>query len=197
MFTGIIEEIAEVVYLKKDEGNLHLSLKSRIANELKVDQSIAHNGVCLTVIDIHIDSSTYTVTAVRETLQKSSLGLLDLGSKVNLERSLRMGGRIDGHMVQGHVDQTAKCINRVKDQGSYIYTFEYKESDNITVEKGSICVNGVSLTVVNSKSNIFSVAVIPYTYKNTNLHTVQIGTVVNLEFDILGKYISKMITKNL
>ncbi len=196
MFTGIIEEIAEVVNLKKDEGNLHLSLKSKIANELKVDQSIAHNGVCLTVIDINIDSSSYTVTAVRETLQKSNLGLLELGSKVNLERSLKMGGRIDGHMVQGHVDQTAKCINKVKDQGSHIYTFEYKETDNITVEKGSICVNGVSLTVVNSKSNIFSVAIIPYTYKNTNLHTVKIGTEVNLEFDILGKYISKIITKN-
>ena len=197
MFTGIIEEIAEVVSLKKDEGNLHLSLRSRITNELKIDQSIAHNGVCLTVIDIDPDSSLYTVTAIHETLQKSNLGLLELGSKVNLERSVKMGGRIDGHMVQGHVDQTAICTEVAEDEGSYIYTFQHKETENITVEKGSVCVNGVSLTVVNSKANSFSVAIIPYTYKNTNLHTVKIGTEVNVEFDILGKYISKMFIKDL
>ena len=195
MFTGIIEEIAEIVSFKEEGGNLHFALKSRITNELKIDQSIAHNGVCLTVVDI--DEEVYTVTAINETLQKSNLGSLKLGSKVNLERSVQVGARLDGHMVQGHVDQTAICIKAKEDQGSYIYTFQYKDSDNITVEKGSICVNGVSLTVIDSKDNVFSVAIIPYTFEHTNLHTVKVGTIVNLEFDILGKYISKMRIKNL
>jgi len=195
MFTGIIEEIAEVVSLKKEDGNIHISFKSRITNELKIDQSISHNGVCLTVIDI--DNDVYTVTAVNETLQKSNFGDLDVGSKVNLERCIQLGGRFDGHIVQGHVDQTAICTEVKDANGSYILTFQHKESDNMTVEKGSICVNGVSLTVINSKATSFSVAIIPYTFNYTNLYTVNVGTVVNLEFDILGKYISKMFIKNL
>ena len=195
MFTGIIEEIAEVVALKKEGSSVHFSLKSTITNELKIDQSIAHNGVCLTVVDI--DADVYTVTAINETLQKSNLGLLEVGSKVNLERGIQMGARLDGHMVQGHVDQIAICIEVKEDNGSHICIFKHKDSDNITVEKGSVCVNGVSLTVVNSKDNSFSVAIIPYTFEHTNLHAIKAGTVVNVEFDILGKYISKMFIKNL
>ena len=195
MFTGIIEEIAEVVSLKKEGGNIHFSLTSRITHELKIDQSIAHNGVCLTVVNI--DSDVYTVTAINETLLKSNLGDLKIGSKVNLERSIQIGARLDGHMVQGHVDQIATCIEIKEDNGSHILSFEYKNSENITVEKGSISVNGVSLTVVKSEDNLFSVAVIPYTFNHTNFHTIQVGTAVNLEFDILGKYISKMFIKNL
>lgn len=195
MFTGIIEEIAEVVSLKKEGRNIHFSLTSKITHELKIDQSISHNGVCLTVVNI--DSDVYTVTAINETLLKSNLGDLKIGSKVNLERSIQMGARFDGHMVQGHVDQIATCIEIKEDNGSHIFSFEYENSENITVEKGSISVNGVSLTVIKSKDNSFSVAVIPYTYDHTNLHTIQVGTLVNLEFDILGKYISKMFIKNL
>ena len=195
MFTGIIEGIAEVIALKKDGGNIHFSLNSVITNELKIDQSLAHNGVCLTVVDI--DEEGYTVTAINETLQKSNLGLLEMGSKVNIERSIKMGSRLDGHMVQGHVDQTAICTEVKEEGGSHTITFEYDKSNNITVEKGSICVNGVSLTVVNSQDNSFSVAIIPYTYENTNLHAIKFGAVVNLEFDILGKYISKMFIKDL
>ena len=195
MFTGIIEELAEVVSIKKEGSNVHFSLKSNITNELKIDQSLAHNGVCLTVVDI--DTDVYTVTAINETLQKSNLGFLEVGSRVNLERSIKIGERIDGHMVQGHVDQTAICTEVKKDNGSHICVFKHKASDNITVEKGSVCVNGVSLTVVNSKDNLFSVAIIPYTFKHTNLHTIKAGTVVNVEFDILGKYISKMFIKDL
>tara|TARA_B100001250_G_scaffold409449_1_gene433820 strand:+ start:731 stop:1324 length:594 start_codon:yes stop_codon:yes gene_type:complete len=197
MFTGIIEEIAEVVALKKEGGNMSFLLKSVVTNELKIDQSLAHNGVCLTVVDIDIKACVYTVTAVNETIQKSNFGFLEVGSKVNLERSIKAGARFDGHMVQGHVDQTAICTELREDNGSHVCTFEYKDSHNITVEKGSICVNGVSLTVVNSKDTSFSVAIIPYTYEYTNLHTIKEGTVVNIEFDILGKYISKMFIKNL
>ena len=195
MFTGIIEEVAEVVALKKQASNIHFSLKSLMTHELKIDQSIAHNGVCLTVVAI--DANVYTVTAINETLQKSNLGFLEVGSKVNLERSIQMGARLDGHMVQGHVDQTAICKQVKEDKGSHILTFEHKDSDNITVEKGSVCINGVSLTVVNSKDTSFSVAIIPYTFKHTNLHAIKVGTLVNVEYDILGKYISKMFIKNL
>ena len=195
MFTGIIEQLAEVVTLKKEGGNLHISLKSTITSELKIDQSVAHNGVCLTVVGI--DGDNYTITAIKETLEKSNLGLLEVGSKVNLERCLQMGGRLDGHMVQGHVDQRAKCTEIKEENGSHLFIFEHKQSDNITVEKGSVCVNGVSLTVVNSKDTSFSVAIIPYTFEHTNFHNFKVGTVVNIEFDILGKYIAKMFIKDL
>ena len=195
MFTGIIEQLAEVVALKKEGGNLHISLKSTITSELKIDQSVAHNGVCLTVIGI--DGDNYTITAIKETLEKSNLGLLEIGSKVNLERCLQMGGRLDGHMVQGHVDQRAKCTEIKEENGSCLFTFEHKQSDNITVEKGSVCVNGVSLTVVNSKDTSFSVAIIPYTFEHTNFQNIAIGDTVNIEFDILGKYIAKMFMKDL
>ena len=190
MFTGIIESISTVVSLKNEGSNLNISCKSEITNELKIDQSLSHNGVCLTVVKIEDD--IYTVTAIKETLEKSNLGGLKKGDKVNLERSMKLGDRLDGHIVQGHVDQKAKCTNIVEENGSWMFTFEYKPSDNITVEKGSVCVNGASLTVVNSKDYSFSVAIIPYTYNNTNFHTFEVGTTVNVEFDIIGKYIGKM-----
>ena len=195
MFTGIIEQIAEVVKVESEGSNVHVSLKSTIAWELKIDQSVAHNGVCLTVVNINGDE--YIVTAIKETLDKSNIGLLVVGSKVNIERCLKLGGRLDGHMVQGHVDQIAKCIEVKEEKGSYLYTFKHKESDNMTVEKGSVCVNGISLTVVNSKDTSFSVAIIPYTYEHTNFHEFKEGTIVNIEFDILGKYIAKQFMRDL
>ena len=195
MFTGIIEQLAEVVALKKEGSNLHISLKSTITSELKIDQSMAHNGVCLTIVGI--DGDNYTVTAIKETLEKSNLGLFQVGSKVNLERCLQMGGRFDGHIVQGHVDQMAICTEIKEENGSHLFTFEHKQSDNITVEKGSVCVNGVSLTVINSKDNSFSVAIIPYTFEHTNFQNIAIGDAVNVEFDTLGKYIAKMFMKDL
>jgi len=195
MFTGIIEQLAEVVKVESEGSNVHITLKSTITAELKIDQSVAHNGVCLTVVEINGDE--YIVTAIKETLDKSNIGLLVVGSKVNIERCLKIGDRLDGHMVQGHVDQTAKCVEVKKENGSYVYTFKHKESDNMTVEKGSVCVNGVSLTVVNSKDTSFSVAIIPYTHKHTNFHEFKEGTVVNIEYDILGKYISKMFLSNI
>ena len=192
MFTGIIEEIAEVVYLKKDEGNLHLSLKSRIANELKVDQSIAHNGVCLTVVSIN--NNEYNVIAIKETLEKTNLGNLTIGDKINLERCMKIGGRLDGHIVQGHVDTTAICNKIATIEGSWIFSFEYakKSISEMTVEKGSITVNGTSLTVVNSKDSKFSVCIIPYTFENTCFKYLKQGDQVNLEFDIIGKYVARM-----
>ena len=195
MFTGIIEQIAEVVKVESEGSNLHISLKSTITSELKIDQSVAHNGVCLTVVKINGDE--YIVTAIKETLDKSNIGLLVVGSKVNIERCLKLGDRLDGHMVQGHVDQTAKCVRVKKENGSYVYTFKHKESDNMTVEKGSVCVNGISLTVVNSKDTSFSVAIIPYTHEHTNFHEFKEGTVVNIEYDILGKYIAKQFMRDL
>jgi len=195
MFTGIIEQIAEVVKLESEGSNLHISLKSTITSELKIDQSVSHNGVCLTVVKINGDE--YIVTAIKETLDKSNIGLLVVGSKVNIERCLKIGDRLDGHMVQGHVDQTAKCVAVKKENGSYVYTFKHKESDNMTVEKGSVCVNGISLTVVNSKDTSFSVAIIPYTHEHTNFHELTEGTVVNIEYDILGKYIAKQFMRDL
>ena len=195
MFTGIIEQIAEVVKVESEGSNVHISLKSTITSKLKIDQSVAHNGVCLTVVEINGDE--YVVTAIKETLDKSNIGLLVVGSKVNIERCLKIGDRLDGHMVQGHVDQTAKCVDVKKENGSYVYTFKHKESDNMTVEKGSVCVNGISLTVVNSKDTSFSVAIIPYTHEHTNFHEFKEGTVVNIEYDILGKYIAKQFMRDL
>jgi len=195
MFTGIIEQIAEVVKVESEGSNVHISLNSTITSELKIDQSVAHNGVCLTVVKINGDE--YIVTAIKETLDKSNIGLLVVGSKVNIERCLKLGDRLDGHMVQGHVDQTAKCVDVKKENGSYVYTFKHKESDNMTVEKGSVCVNGISLTVINSKDTSFSVAIIPYTHEHTNFHEFTEGTVVNIEYDILGKYIAKQFMRDL
>ena len=193
MFSGIVEEAARVVALEKEQENLHITLTCSYVNELKIDQSVSHNGVCLTVVKKTAD--TYTVTAIQETLLKSNLGMLKAGSKVNLERSIKMDGRLDGHIVQGHVDQTAMCTAVVTAEGSWYYTFAYKPAreDYMTVEKGSVCVNGVSLTVVNSKDTSFQVAIIPYTYEHTNFHEFKVGTVVNLEFDIIGKYIAKIV----
>ena len=196
MFSGIVEEAAQVVALEADKGNLHLTMRCSFVNELKIDQSVAHNGVCLTVVSKTAD--TYTVTAVRETLERSNLGLLQVGDKVNLERSMLMNGRLDGHIVQGHVDQTAVCTEVCEADGSWYYTFAYHfdkamaRQGYLTVEKGSVCVNGVSLTVCNSKDDSFQVAIIPYTHDHTNFCQIKRGTVVNLEFDIVGKYISRM-----
>ena len=195
MFTGIIEEIAKVVKVESEGSNVHISLNSNITSELKIDQSVAHNGVCLTVVDIN--GNEYVVTAIKETLDKSNIGLLVVGSKVNIERCLKLGDRLDGHMVQGHVDQTAKCVEVKKENGSYVYTFKHNLTNNMTVEKGSVCVNGISLTVINSKDTSFSVAIIPYTHEHTNFHEFEVGTVVNIEFDILGKYISKQFMRDL
>lgn len=200
MFSGIVEEAATVVALNKEKGNLHLTLKCSFTNELKIDQSVSHNGVCLTVVSI--DGDTYTVTAIQETLDKSNLGLLEVGSKVNLERSMLMNGRLDGHIVQGHVDQTAVCADVTEADGSWYYTFEYAfdkgmaKKGYMTVDKGSVTVNGVSLTVVEPTEHTFKVAIIPYTYEFTNFHQIQQGTVVNLEFDIIGKYISRILALN-
>lgn len=196
MFSGIVEEAAVVVALKNEGSNLHITMKCSFVNELKIDQSVSHNGVCLTVVNITDD--TYTVTAIKETLDKSNLGLLSIGDKVNLERSMMMNGRLDGHIVQGHVDQTAVCKSVKEMDGSWFFTFKYEvdkkmaKQGYLTVEKGSATVNGVSLTVVDSKDDEFSVAIIPYTYEFTNFHQIKEGKVINLEFDIIGKYISKM-----
>jgi riboflavin synthase len=197
MFSGIVEEAAQVVKLEKEQDNLHITMKCSFAEELKIDQSVSHNGVCLTVV--RKEEGTYTVTAIRETLEKTNLGLLKPGDKVNLERSTKLDGRLDGHMVQGHVDQTAVCTDVREAGGSWYYSFEYEaaQDDYITVEKGSVCVNGVSLTVVNSKNGSFEVAIIPFTWEVTNFHAIKKGTVVNIEFDILGKYISKIVKQQL
>ena len=191
MFTGIIEGFGKVIDLEKDQENLHLYLESSLTKELKIDQSLAHNGVCLTVVETKADR--YKVTAIQETLEKSNLGELKEGDLVNLERAMIMNNRLDGHIVQGHVDQVGFCTGVDLRGGSWFFDFEYgKYQKNITIEKGSICVNGVSLTVVNSGLNNFSVAIIPYTYEHTNFHMIQKGDSVNLEFDMIGKYISKL-----
>jgi riboflavin synthase len=197
MFSGIIEEAAPVVALKKEAGNLHITMTCSFVNELSVDQSVSHNGVCLTVVSKTPD--TYTVTAIRETLEKSNLGLLQEGSKVNLERSLLLTERLDGHIVQGHVDTTAVCTDISEADGSWYFTFQYDvdrelaKRGYVTVDKGSVAVNGVSLTVCNPTENTFQVAIIPYTYEHTNFHQIVVGTTVNIEFDIIGKYISRLI----
>lgn len=191
MFTGIIEGNGKVIELKSDQENLHIKLESKLTQDLKIDQSLAHNGVCLTVVDI--EENQYVVTAVQETLLKSNLRNLKLGDSINLERAMKMNGRLDGHIVQGHVDQIGKCIRVVNKDGSWMYEFEYaSDPGNITIEKGSITINGVSLTVVNSGINTFSVAIIPYTYKHTNFNFIKVGDIVNLEFDMIGKYIKKI-----
>lgn len=197
MFSGIVEEAATVVHLEREQENLHITMQCSFTDELKIDQSISHNGVCLTVV--RIEGETYTVTAILETLQKSNLGLLQVGDKVNLERSTRLDSRLDGHMVQGHVDLTATCTGVKEAEGSWYYTFSYEPQgeEHITVEKGSVSVNGVSLTVVNSQETSFQVAIIPFTYEVTNFHQFKEGTVVNIEFDIIGKYIARILKAQL
>ncbi|MBR1520360.1 MAG: riboflavin synthase [Bacteroidaceae bacterium] len=196
MFSGIVEEFATVVAIEKEKENVHFTLTCSFVDELKIDQSVAHNGVCLTVVKIF--DGKYVVTAMKETLDRSNLGLLKVGDKVNVERSMRMNGRLDGHIVQGHVDQTAICVEKKDQQGSYTFTFKYlfdkemAKKGYMTVDKGSVTVNGVSLTVCNSQDDSFEVNIIPYTYDNTNFHQIEVGTKVNLEFDIIGKYIARL-----
>ena len=193
MFTGIIEDLGTVTDLKNENDNLHLTLKCNFTSELKIDQSVSHNGVCLTVVAIY--GNKYTVTAIKETLDKTNLSGLEINDIVNLERAMKLGDRLDGHIVQGHVDQTAECISIESQNGSWIFTFKYDSSlNNITIEKGSITVNGISLTVVNSRKDEFSVAIIPYTFDNTNLKQLKKGSTVNLEFDVLGKYVQRIIS---
>lgn len=195
MFTGIIESLGKVVHLNKESSNLHISIKSNIASELRIDQSVSHNGVCLTVIDIKDD--VHTVTAINETLTKTNLDKLQIGDIVNLERAMKLGDRLDGHIVQGHVDQTAICTNINESNGSWIFDFEYDAGpNNITIEKGSITINGVSLTVINSLLKGFSVAIIPYTFENTGFNSLSIGSEVNLEFDVVGKYVKRLLELN-
>ncbi|MDT7828771.1 riboflavin synthase [Pricia sp. S334] len=191
MFTGIIETLGEVLRLEREGGNLHITLKSGLAPELKIDQSVAHNGACLTVVAVW--ENTYTVTAIAETLQKTNLGQLKVGEKVNLERAMILGSRLDGHIVQGHVDQTGVCTAIEKENGSWIFTFHYDSgTGNPTIQKGSITIDGTSLTVVDSGTDSFSVAIIPYTYEHTRFNAYEVGTVVNLEFDVIGKYVAKL-----
>ena len=191
MFTGIIEDLGTIKNLKTEGENLHITIQTSITSELKIDQSVAHNGVCLTVVSI--DADNYTVTAIKETLDKTNLGKLKTGDLVNIERAMKLGDRLDGHIVQGHVDQTAECISIIEENGSWIFTFRYDKSlSNITIEKGSITVNGVSLTVVNSKINEFSVAIIPYTYEHTTFNKLKTSDTVNLEFDVIGKYVKRL-----
>jgi len=193
MFTGIIETLGTVTNVVKEQENVHLTIKSTISNELKVDQSVAHNGVCLTVVNINNDE--YTVTAIKETLDKTNIGTLKKDTIVNLERAMKLGDRLDGHIVQGHVDETGICKSLKDENGSTVCTFSYNsDKNNITIEKGSITVNGVSLTVVNSKKDEFSVAIIPYTWDNTTFKTLQVNDVVNLEFDVIGKYVARLTT---
>ena len=194
MFTGIIETIGVIKAIEKEDENVHITVNSSITNELKIDQSVSHNGVCLTIVNINNDS--YTITAIQETLNKTNLGDWKVADLVNLERAMKLNDRLDGHLVQGHVDQIGVCKEVLETNGSWFYTFQYDESlNNITIEKGSITVNGVSLTVVNSKNNEFSVAIIPYTYEHTNFKNFKKGTKVNLEFDVIGKYVAKLFSK--
>jgi riboflavin synthase len=191
MFTGIIEAIGEISSLVKEAENLHIEVQCPFTSELKIDQSVSHNGVCLTVVDKK--KGSYTVTAIKETLEKTNLGVLKVGEAVNLERAMKLGDRLDGHLVQGHIDQTGVCKSIEEAGGSWIFSFEYDDiSENTTIEKGSITVNGISLTVINSKKNSFSVAIIPYTYKHTNFCRLKVGDVVNLEFDVVGKYLKRL-----
>ena len=191
MFTGIIENLSEIKEINKEGDNLSISLISKITNELKIDQSLSHNGVCLTVVDIN--DNIYKVTAIKETILKSSIKNWRIGDIINIERAMKLGDRLDGHMVQGHVDQTATCTKISEENGSWYFYFEYQKSSNLTIGKGSISINGVSLTIVESMDNGFSVAIIPYTYENTNFKNIKVGDLVNIEFDMIGKYIHKII----
>lgn len=191
MFTGIIENLSEIKEIVEEGDNLSISFYSNITDELKIDQSVSHNGICLTVVKI--ENNIYNVTAIKETILKSSIKNWKVGDLINIERAMKLGDRLDGHMVQGHVDQTAICKKILEENGSWYFDFEYDKSDNLTIEKGSIAINGVSLTVVSSNQNTFSVAIIPYTYNHTNFKNISIGDLVNLEFDMIGKYISKII----
>lgn len=194
MFTGIVEKMGKIVSVERDQSNIHFTVETPLAKELKVDQSMAHDGVCLTVVKVDPEKNQYVVTAIQETLDKTCLKEWGVGYEVNLERSMSLGERLDGHIVQGHVDQTATCIGVEETDGSWKFTFEYDSSlNNITVEKGSISVNGTSLTVVDSRPNQFSVAIIPYTYENTNFHNFKNGSIINLEFDVFGKYVAKLL----
>ncbi|MBP9599874.1 MAG: riboflavin synthase [Lutibacter sp.] len=194
MFTGIIESLGVVKNVRKENENLHITVECNFTDELKIDQSVAHNGVCLTIVNIN--ENEYTVTAIKETIDKSNFKHVKIGDLLNLERAMILGARLDGHIVQGHVDQTAVCTEIKEEQGSWVFTFEYDQSlNNVTIEKGSITVNGTSLTVVNSLKNSFSVAIIPYTYEHTNFHCFKKGTVINLEFDVIGKYVARLLEK--
>ena len=193
MFTGIIETLGEIQQIKKDGNNIIFTIKSEISSELKIDQSLSHDGVCLTVIET--TESSHSVVAIKETALKSNVKEWVIGSLVNLERAMKLGDRLDGHIVQGHVDQTAKCTKILEESGSWYFNFDYEESENITVSKGSISINGVSLTVVESGPGNFSVAIIPYTYEHTNFKKLNVGSTVNIEFDMIGKYIAKLIKK--
>jgi riboflavin synthase len=196
MFTGIIETLGTIQEIKKEKDNIHITIDSSITSELKIDQSVAHNGICLTVVALK--DTLYTVTAIDETIKKTNLSSWKTGDSVNLERAMKLGDRLDGHIVQGHVDQTGTCIATEETNGSWSYTFEYDEKlNNITIEKGSITVNGVSLTVVNSKKNQFSVAIIPYTHEHTNFNSFKVGTQINLEFDVIGKYVTRLYANKL
>ncbi|MFV5690551.1 riboflavin synthase [Flavobacterium sp. LT1R49] len=191
MFTGIIETLGVIQEIKKEKDNIHITMNSSITSELQIDQSVAHNGICLTVVALN--DTSYTVTAIDETIKKTNLGSWQEGDSVNLERAMKLGDRLDGHIVQGHVDQIGTCIVAEETNGSWLYTFEYDETlNNITIEKGSITVNGVSLTVVNSNKNQFSVAIIPYTHEHTNFNSFKVGTKINLEFDVIGKYVARL-----
>lgn len=193
MFTGIVELTGKIVKIEKDQSNIHYTIETNIANELKIDQSMAHDGVCLTIVKVDYDKNTYVVTAIQETLDKTNLSTWEVGYEVNLERSMLMNSRFDGHIVQGHVDQTAVCTKVTEEDGSWRFYFKYDPSfNNFTVSKGSVCINGVSLTVVEPTKDTFSVAIIPYTYNVTNFHNFKPGTIINVEFDILGKYVQRL-----
>lgn len=193
MFTGIIEELGVITHLESEKENLHITVQSSLTEELKIDQSVAHNGVCLTVVDRNLEENTYVVTAIQETLEKTNVGDWRVNDRVNLERAMRLGDRLDGHIVQGHVDQVGTCISIKESEGSWYYTFEYDSAlNNITIEKGSITINGTSLTVVNSGMNTFSVAIIPYTYSHTTFQYLKVGSLINLEFDVIGKYVARL-----
>lgn len=194
MFTGIIEEIGEIINIQQEQSNFHFDIKAKLTDELKIDQSVAHNGVCLTVVSLDKMNQSYRVTAIDETLKKTNLGHMKIGDKLNLERGAQINSRLDGHIVQGHVDQTAICIEANDHDGSWTYRFEYdSRPQNVTIEKGSITINGVSLTVVDSDINAFSVAIIPYTYEHTTFHNLKVGDTVNIEFDVIGKYVKRII----